>query len=116
MFWTWLHLLQFNLANQTRDLEEDKLNKPWRPLPAGRITLENALNLRWLSIVASLVLSSWYSNRVLVASLTYTTAVTLYHELNGHGHWLMKSLMNAGGLTTIALGSTFIAGRSRRTS
>jgi 4-hydroxybenzoate polyprenyltransferase len=94
-------------------LEEDKLNKPWRPLPAGRITLQNSLILRWLSIIASLLLSAWYSGYVLAASFTYTVAVTLYHELNGHGHWLMKSLMNAGGLTTIALGSTLIAGMSR---
>lgn len=60
--------------------------------------------------MVSLLLSSWYSTHVLAASLVYSVGVTLYHELNGHGHWLMKSLMNAIGLTTIALGSTFIAG------
>ena len=112
VFWSWLHLLQFNLANQTRDLEEDKINKPWRPLPAGRITLQNATYVQWLSTVASLLLSSLYSGYVLAISVTYTFAVTYYNELNGHSHWLTKGLMSAMGSTLTALASTLIAGMS----
>ncbi|KIY69048.1 hypothetical protein CYLTODRAFT_442935 [Cylindrobasidium torrendii FP15055 ss-10] len=46
--WVWFELLGFNTANQTAGAspDEDALNKPWRPVPAKRITLENAKTLR----------------------------------------------------------------------
>nr|POF26058.1 hypothetical protein CFP56_22206 [Quercus suber] len=37
----------FEVANQTMSAEEDKVNRPDRPIPAGLITVE-ALRLRWI--------------------------------------------------------------------
>ena len=47
-FWSWLNTLVFNLSNQrhSKAVAEDALNKPWRPLPAGRIT--SAQTTKWL--------------------------------------------------------------------
>ncbi|KAE9984140.1 hypothetical protein BLS_003038 [Venturia inaequalis] len=40
--WNQLHLLTFQVKNQIDGVEEDRIAKPYRPLPAGRITLEDA--------------------------------------------------------------------------
>jgi len=34
-----------NVLNQVTDVEEDKLSKPWRPIPKGHITADEALTL-----------------------------------------------------------------------
>ena len=38
--WIYIAVLLFNLNNQysPESVAEDKINKPWRPIPAGRIT------------------------------------------------------------------------------
>ncbi|KAI4597432.1 hypothetical protein KJ359_004539 [Pestalotiopsis sp. 9143b] len=40
----WINILTFDLANQTSpgSVQEDLLNKPWRPIPSGKITLHQA--------------------------------------------------------------------------
>lgn len=55
VLWTWLNTLVFTLANQrlSDSVLEDKLNKPWRPLPAGRISQEQARRLLLLAIPIS---------------------------------------------------------------
>ena len=42
--WTYLNLLIFDIANQRlpSSLFEDSINKPWRPLPARRLSLAQA--------------------------------------------------------------------------
>ncbi|KAI9745625.1 MAG: hypothetical protein M1818_001159 [Claussenomyces sp. TS43310] len=42
--WIWLNLLPFCIANQRHAdaVKEDALNKPWRPIPAGRMTSKEA--------------------------------------------------------------------------
>lgn len=44
LFWTWSHLLPFNIFNQLSEdaINEDRINKPWRPLPAGRLSRRQA--------------------------------------------------------------------------
>jgi len=111
--WLWLHLLQFNIANQTRDVEEDKLNKPWRPLAADRITMENAHRLHSFISLLCIAGSFAYSNLLFAVSLSFTAGVSFYHNSNAHGHWVMKSLMNAFGLTCLGLGTTIMAGFDR---
>ncbi|PVH93922.1 hypothetical protein DM02DRAFT_603295 [Periconia macrospinosa] len=42
--WLWLLVLQFCIHNQSsrQSIKEDLYNKPWRPLPAGRITIQRS--------------------------------------------------------------------------
>lgn len=39
--WTWINLLPFSIDNQRRPkaIEEDRINKPWRPMPSGRVSM-----------------------------------------------------------------------------
>ncbi|OAX32196.1 hypothetical protein K503DRAFT_702409 [Rhizopogon vinicolor AM-OR11-026] len=46
VWWFWFHLLQSNVSNQAYSANEDVVNKPWRPLPSGRISVEDCRALR----------------------------------------------------------------------
>jgi|GEM_PF-3512982 len=43
--------------NQYHDIEVDRINKPYRPLPAGKIKKETALKIVFLSYLVSLIIS-----------------------------------------------------------
>jgi len=109
IFWIYLHLLEFNLSNQVHNPEEDKRNKPWRPLPSGRISLERAITLKRIAIVACLLISLHYGVQVFYASLLFAIFIPMHHELHGDQHWLTKNLMNAVGYSCFGIGSTLIA-------
>lgn len=110
MFWIWLHLLHFNVANQIIDPQEDGKNKSSRPIPAGLITLEDALVLRWALIPICLALSACYSFQVFGLSLVLTLFIIFYNELKAHEHWISKNFITAVGYACFEIGSTLIAG------
>ncbi|KAK3902805.1 hypothetical protein C8A05DRAFT_33460 [Staphylotrichum tortipilum] len=81
LLWVYLNLLPFTISNQlpAPSIREDALNKPWRPLPAGRLTPRTAqlliLTLYPLALLSStlllgaprqaaalLVLGGWYNS------------------------------------------------------
>lgn len=111
VFWIWLHLLQFNVSNQTFSVDEDRLNKADRPLPAGRITLSQAWVLRWALVPLCFALSLSYSARVLYASATFITLTCIYNELHVHAsHGIVRNVMNALGFASMEAGATLVAG------
>ncbi|KAI0317448.1 UbiA prenyltransferase family [Amylostereum chailletii] len=114
VFWIWLHLLQFNVSNQTLSPEEDAHNKVDRPLPSGRITLPNALVLRWALIPTCFLLSIAYSVQTLYASVALVTFTIIYDELHAHAaHWAVRNIINAAGFASFEWGATLVAGASR---
>ncbi|KII83628.1 hypothetical protein PLICRDRAFT_32827 [Plicaturopsis crispa FD-325 SS-3] len=116
VFWIWLHLLQFDVSNQTLDPEEDKNNKKDRPLPSGRITFRNAIIFRWALVPICFALSLCYSAQVFYASVALVFFTILYDECHCHaGHWAVRNFVNACGFASFEYGSTLIA-RCDRTS
>lgn len=110
--WLWLIILQFCLQNQSSDgsWEEDAINKPWRPIPSGRVTVEVAAKLlTWQYLVAGL--ASWYLN-VSNLYLVWTALGLLYNNFGGSdGSGMVRNLFCAcfftcsfGGALRIALG------------
>ncbi|VUC23529.1 unnamed protein product [Clonostachys rosea] len=81
LLWSWANLLFFNLSNQHQEasIAEDAVNKPWRPLPSGRLSPAQAKRLfhymystvifisltigGTLPSLAIICLSYWYDNR-----------------------------------------------------
>lgn len=113
IFWLWLQLLQVDVSNQVLDPEEDKKNKPYRPLPAGRITYEAAYVLRWVLPLLCLVWSARYSKEVMYASLANCIATFFYHELGfASGHWLGRNILNTIGYASFEVGACLIAGKN----
>ncbi|KAG6326674.1 hypothetical protein ID866_12415 [Astraeus odoratus] len=110
-FWIWLHTLQFNTANQIKSPEEDKINKPFRPIPSGRITVEAATILRWALVPICLAYSALYSAELTWVSLTMSLFVAWYHEHDGDQEWLSKNVLTAVIYGCVDLGGTLVAGR-----
>lgn len=108
LFWIWIHLLQCNVSNQYKTREEDLLNKPWRPLPSDRITLEGARNLRWALCVLCLSVSSLYSWRLVCVSLALTFTTIAYDEYGLAGHWIGKNFAGVFGYTTFGAGTLML--------
>ena len=104
--WVWLHLLHFNLANQTQpsSLSEDLANKPWRPLAAQRITRPQARGL-FYTLTASLMIMTHFTGGVW-ESLALMGLFFLYNDLDlGSANILARLLLNALGYTFFALGA-----------
>jgi len=114
IFWTWFHVLQFDVSNQTLDPGEDELNKRDRPLPAKRITYRNALILRWALVPACWTLSACYSLETVYASMALTALTAIYDECGAHaGHWAIRNLVNALGFVAFEVGASLVAGNDR---
>jgi 4-hydroxybenzoate polyprenyltransferase len=110
-FWIWLHLLQFDVSNQSLKPEEDVHNKPDRPLPSGRMTLGQARLLRWLLVPICTGYSALYSPSVVLASAALIMMTIIYDELGAHaGHWMVRNVVNALGFGCFEVGSSLVAG------
>ncbi|KAG1734498.1 UbiA prenyltransferase family [Suillus lakei] len=106
--WLWFHLFQFNASNQSYSAHEDVLNKPWRPVPSGRISVKDSRALRWGLMVFCLGLSSLFSLHVVITSGVYTVLLIMHDDLHLSHHPIFKNLCNAGGFLTYELGSSLI--------
>ncbi|KAI0704542.1 UbiA prenyltransferase family [Earliella scabrosa] len=113
MLWIWSHQLMCNVSNQARSKAEDALNKPWRPLPAGRLSECQAGTLRWVVVIVNFALSAWLGG--LGSDLVLTTfgllvTTYLYDELGFSNHCLGKNFCNIWGYTMIEIGATKLMG------
>jgi 4-hydroxybenzoate polyprenyltransferase len=84
--WLWLMSLQFCLQNQwhTNSIEEDLINKPWRPLPAKRLTQKQAIWLLLVTYVLNAVMS-WHLG-VLYIHFAWIILGTIYNDFSGGDH------------------------------
>ena len=115
--WTWLNTLLFTLANQRlpASIVEDKLNKPSRPLPAGRITSTQTRRLLMVSIPAVVLVTIFLGGQeetLILIALTW-----IYNDLGGADeNYLVRNLINgfahpaySAGATKVACGNTLCA-------
>ena len=117
MIWNWINLLPLAMNNQHRqgDVEEDKKNKPWRPIPAGRLSIEETKILMLASYVVG-VLGSIYLGGV-AESLALVAQGWIYNELEAANHsCLARNLLNASGYMTFAAGAAKVACIQSRTT
>ncbi|EKM52334.1 uncharacterized protein PHACADRAFT_126070 [Phanerochaete carnosa HHB-10118-sp] len=108
--WIWSHQFMCNVSNQARGAEEDAVNKPWRPLPSGRITQSQAITLRWISAGLCVWWSAIYGGDLALTSLGLFFTTFLYDELGLAGHPIGKNFCNIGGYTTFEIGATKLMG------
>ena len=94
LFWVFIHLLEFDLANQTSDPVEDARNKPYRPVPSGRSSLEAARTFRWSLFVFNTLWSAYCSKEVLITSLYCSFVTYVYNDLGclGDGQWTHRNI------------------------
>ena len=107
--WTWLNLLPFNISNQRQStaVEEDRANKPWRPLPAGRLTPRRATLLMMtfypVALAASLYLHGLRSCLALMALGCW------YNDHKGAENCGTRNFINAAGYLSFIYGAVEVA-------
>ena len=109
-FWTWLLLLSVTITNQSygNSPAEDALNKPSRPIPAKRISLETAQVLRLLFVPAVLLFSASYGG--LKAAVAIVTLTAVYNEGGGSDHWITKNGCCAAFYAAFEWGAILVTG------
>lgn len=94
----WTNLLIFDISNQRSPsaVEEDKINKPHRPLPSGKITAEATRRL--LLIGVPIVLAVGWALGCWQETLLLFTATWMYNDLLGCDEsWVLRNLLIAIG-------------------
>ena len=105
--WIWINLLPFNIDNQRQpdSINEDLENKPWRPLPAGMISVSSATKLM-LSCHALAVLSSLMFGG-LVQCIGLICLGFWYNNLKGADcSFIVRNLINGSGYICFLSGAT----------
>lgn len=110
LVWNWLNLLPLAMNNQysKESTEEDRANKPWRPIPAGRLTMQETRYLMFIyyavAFLSSLVLGGT------VECVALILQGWIYNHLEGaNKSYLARNLLNATGYLTFAAGAARVS-------
>jgi hypothetical protein len=105
-----MHLLQCNVSNQYTGRDEDACNKPWRPIPAGRISPSAAFRLRCALPIICMAMSTLYGGRLLAVSAGTTLVTIMYDELALSSHWVGKNLISVANYLVLEAGTSMLIG------
>ncbi len=100
-----------NVSNQAGSEDEDALNRPWRPLPSGRVTRPQAVVLRHATVLICILWSSNYGMDLVAVTAGLIATTWLYDEGGLSKSVLGKNLCNVGGYVTFEIGATKVMGR-----
>ena len=110
ILWTWINLLPLDINNQrgAGSILEDKANKPWRPIAAGRLTVKKAQTLMFGAYAIAIVVSHYLGCSL--ECITIILAGWVYNVLEGANQSLLaRNLLNALGYMTFASGAAKVA-------
>ncbi|KAF4910791.1 Fumagillin beta-trans-bergamotene synthase [Colletotrichum viniferum] len=111
VIWIYSNLLLENLANQRLpgSMIEDAANKPWRPLPSGRITADQTRRIA-LYLVPSLMIFGAYSG-AFRETTSFIAFVWMYNDLDAADTSIWwRNIANALGLMAFSAGALAITG------
>jgi 4-hydroxybenzoate polyprenyltransferase len=86
----WLFIYGFTLTNQLFGIEEDRLNKPRRPLVTGACGVRGAQVRTVLALVAFPLVGWWFG--VLLWALVWEVVYLLNNVARWERHWFFKDL------------------------
>lgn len=98
LLYFWLFTYAFNLSNQLVGVEEDRVNKPHRPLVRGEVTVRGTRR-RWWASMALLSLAGWAWG-VWEWALLWQVILVVHNEAGGARRWWAKNLLIALGVVT----------------
>ena len=108
--WILVNVLPVQIEGQIRphSIEEDRINKAWRPICAGRITPEQAKNLMWATYASALAIGYHIGGNKQVVELAFLNF--LYNKMGGsEKSWISRQLLNGLAFVTIGIGATEVA-------
>lgn len=94
LIYSTLYIYFHCLANQYHGIDEDRLNKPHRPIVAGHITPQDTLKRYYIICFLYLLFSAYYI-QLLPCSLIWAGCIYLYHfrRFDQHYGWKMLYLL-----------------------
>lgn len=96
----------FEIANQTNSSEEDRLNKPSRPIPSGLLSINQAYQRWfWSWFLSLIVMHRLYGRGATVSFILWQFWLVFCYVWPKYDHWLVKNAFT--GVTAI-LGSQSI--------
>ena len=110
LLYIWINLLPFVINNQKSPnaIKEDAINKPWRTLPSGRMTTQQAGRLMLILYLLALRLS--YVTGGLKQSVALVFLGTWYNNFAGaDSNCLVRNLLNAAGYLCFTSGAMEVA-------
>ena len=108
--WTWINLLPFAIDNQRQPaaIMEDRLNKPWRPLPSRRMKPAEAKVLMLLFYPAASGISFWIGG--IRQCLFLIVLGYWYNDCKGADtSWVSRNFINASGFLCYTSGAMEVA-------
>ena len=107
--WVWINLLPFDIENQRQpdSVKEDGEDKPWRVIPSGRLSPNQARNLMMLLYPAA-VITSVYTGGLRECLILIFLGIW-YNSLGGSENCLEKNFLNGCGFTAFGVGATKVA-------
>ncbi|PQE28240.1 digeranylgeranylglyceryl phosphate synthase protein [Rutstroemia sp. NJR-2017a WRK4] len=116
ILWVWLQLLPFNINNQRRPeaIAEDSVNKPWRPLVAGRLSPSQATYLMCAILVLDFLVSFLLQGFLPCLAMFFLGHV--YNYLGGADNIMTRNLINGLGFQAFGWGATLVASNSPKYS
>lgn len=109
LLWSFSNIFMFCLHNQRQpgNIEEDKLNKPWRPIASGRLTSDQALRLLYFMHPFCFVIAIYIGGFVPYAVLTFFHV--WYNEFGGAANGVVKNIFNGIGIGCFFAGPLEVA-------
>ena len=115
LLWCWINVIIFDVANQRlpTSVIEDSVNKPWRPLPSGRLTLSQARRFLLLILPIGFFATMYLGG--LEETVAMMVLTWMYNDLGGADEsYIVRNLINAFGFVCYSSGATLVAcGRGR---
>lgn len=105
-FWVWSNLLPFAIDNQRQSssIDEDQINKPWRPMPSKRVSVGQATKLMIVFYTSAFSISTCLggcTQCLILMGLGYW-----YNDMNGGDNYcLVRNFINACGYTCFISGA-----------
>jgi geranylgeranylglycerol-phosphate geranylgeranyltransferase len=108
-----------NIINDYFDIEADKTNKPWRPVPSGHISMSDTLMLAIVFFMAGVGISHAINKYCLAVAILNTVILILYARYskrlllvsNLSISYLVASVFVYGALSTVGYSQTVAGGR-----
>lgn len=110
LLWNWLNLLIFDIANQRlpESVQEDSINKSWRPIPSKRLSPDDARRLL-LAAIPLVILCVFFLGGM-TETLSMIALTWMYNDLAGADeNYIVRNIINAIGFVCYSSGATVVA-------
>ncbi|TDL26779.1 hypothetical protein BD410DRAFT_782838 [Rickenella mellea] len=88
--WLTPYIYFFNLSNQITGVDEDRINKPDRPIPSGKVTISGAIR-RWAAALSTFIGISIYEPSLLPETICWVLTVAFLCLTSAGSHWFGKN-------------------------